>query len=389
MAQEALRQWIETVSRHMPHLSRPQATILALWSFGVVMARSCGLTTVSAFLASVLGVRQDAIRERLRDEYREAAAKKGKRRIAIAPESCFASLLRWVLSWWDGEQRLALALDVTTLADRFAVLVISVVYRGCAIPVAWKILPANQKEAWKPYWKQLLSRIASAIPASWFVLVIADRGLYARWLYQEIQRRGWHPFLRINHQGCYRLPNGPYQPLAGLLSGPEMLWSHPVICFKTAPLVCTLLVARTEGKEPWLIVTDLSPAQADAAWYGLRSWIEGGFKDIKRGGWQWQQTRISDPERAERFWLIIAIATLWVVSVGGEAEATRPVSGLEHLPETHIARRRTTHRSRPRLLSCFRQGICQILSALITGQPLPLGRFCPQPWPTFSNASGP
>lgn len=389
MAKEALQQWTETVTQYMPHLSRPQATILALWSFGVVIARSCGLTTVSALLASILGVREDAIRERLRDEYREGAAKKGKKRTTLPVEECFAPLLHWVLSWWDGERRLALVLDATPLSDRFVVLTVSVVYRGCAIPVAWKILPANQKEAWKPHWKQLLSLIASAIPPDWFVLVMADRGLYARWLYQDIKDRGWHPFLRINRQGFFRFPDGPYRPLESLLSGPGILWSHQVICFKADPLACTLLIAWTEGKEPWLIVTDLPPDQANAAWYGLRSWIEGGFKDIKRGGWQWQQTRISDPGRAERFWLVIAIATLWVVSVGGEVDATQPVSGLEHLPETHIARRRATRRSRPRLLSCFRRGICQILSALITGQLLPLGCFCPQPWPTFSNTLGP
>lgn len=389
MAREALQQWIETVSQHMGHLSRPQVVILALWSFGMVVARSCGLTTVAATLAALLGVRKSTLRERLRDEYREAAAKKGKKRTTLPVETCFAPLLCWVLSWWNGEHRLALALDATSLSDRFVVLVVSVLYRGCAIPVAWKVLPAHQKEAWKPHWRHLLHLVAKAVPSDWFVLVMADRGLYARWLYRDIRQLGWHPFLRINRQGCFRFPNSPYQPLESLLTGPGILWSDRVICFRGSPLTCTLLVAWTEGKEPWLIVTDLAPDEADAAWYGLRSWIEGGFKDIKRGGWQWQQTRISDPGRAERFWLVIAIATLWVVSVGGEVEATQGVSGLEHLPETHIARRRASRRSRPRLLSCFRQGISRIIAAIITGGLLLLGRFYPQPWPTFSSASGP
>ena len=76
----------------------------------------------------------------------------------------------------------------------------------------------------------------------------------------------------------------------------------------------------------WLIVTDLAPEQATAVWYGMRSWIEGGFKDTKRGGWHWHQTKMTDPERAERLWLAIAVATLWVVSVGGEVDANLPVS---------------------------------------------------------------
>ena len=36
------------------------------------------------------------------------------------------------------------------------------------------------------------------------VLVLADRGLYARWLYKCILAQGWHPFLRINQGGQFR-----------------------------------------------------------------------------------------------------------------------------------------------------------------------------------------
>ena len=103
---------------------------------------------------------------------------------------------------------------------------------------------------------------------------------------------------------------------------------------------------------------------------------------MKRGGWQWHQTKMTDPARAERLWLALAVATLWVVSVGGEADATLPVSSLEALPEGHVARRRATRRTQPRLLSCFRRGMLRILAALLQGQSLPLGRFLPEPWPT-------
>ncbi len=384
--QEQLTLWIKTVSDFMPHLSKPQAVVLALWSFGMVIVRSCGLTTVSNFLADLLKVKEHAIRERLRDLYREAAAKKGNKRRELEAESCFAPLLRWILSWWSGEsKRLALVLDATTLADRFVVLAISVVYRGCAIPVAWKVIPAGAKGSWRPHWQNLLRSLADVLPADWFVLVLTDRGLYARWLFRDIRSLGWHPFLRINAQGLFRPQGERYRVLKSFVPQPGTYWCGQGTCFKTKPLDCTLLACWSEGyDEPWLIVTDLTPNQADAAWYGLRPWIEGGFKDLKRGGWQWQQTRITDPGRVERFWVAIAIATLWAVSVGGEAEATQPVSGLEHLPEAHIARRRATRRSRPRLLSCFRRGINVIVAALIAGRPLPLGRFYPQPWPTSS-----
>jgi hypothetical protein len=215
--------------------------------------------------------------------------------------------------------------------------------------------------------------------------------LYARWLYQAIVRLGWHPFLRINQQGTFRPTGGHrFRPLASVVPQVGRAWCGAVTCFKTNPLDCTLLARWDEGyDEPWLILTDLAPEQAEAFWYAMRPWIECGFKHTKRAGWQWQNTRMTNPERANRLWLAIAVATLWVVSVGGEAETTLPASTFEELPHTHIARRQATKRSQPRLISCFRRGILVIMAALIARRPLPLGRFHPQPWPNPEAISNP
>ncbi|MDZ7970276.1 MAG: hypothetical protein RM368_35990 [Nostoc sp. DedSLP03] len=43
-----------------------------------------------------------------------------------------------------------MAADATTLSDRFSILAISVVYRGCGIPIAWKIVEATKPGSWKP-----------------------------------------------------------------------------------------------------------------------------------------------------------------------------------------------------------------------------------------------
>ena len=37
---EPLSQWMETVSTMLPNLSRPQAKVLAYWSYGMVLAKS-------------------------------------------------------------------------------------------------------------------------------------------------------------------------------------------------------------------------------------------------------------------------------------------------------------------------------------------------------------
>jgi hypothetical protein len=279
---------------------------------------------------------------------------------------------------------LALALDATHLGQRFTVLAVSVVYRGCALPVAWSVVYETQPGAWKPHWLALLGELEGCLPTSWTVIVLTDRGLYAKWLYQAIQQRGWHPFMRLNNQGTVR-PQGEmrFRPLKGMVTrgGPD--WSGEVDCFVTpaARLPCTLLASWDPVyTDPWLIVTDLAPHAASVTWYGMRTWIEAGFKDLKRGGWHWEQTKMTDPERASRLWLAMAVATLWIVSVGGEADLHLPASSLAALP-TPLAGHSASRRSRPRLLSCFRRGLVVILAALVCGEPLPLGCFVPEPWP--------
>jgi hypothetical protein len=395
---ERVSQWNATVSRYLPHLSRPQALVLALWSLGMVLAHSCGLSQVSAVLAMILGQSESTLRQRLREWYSPAQDKAGKHRCSLEVETCFAPLLRWVLAWWPEESReLALALDATTLGQRFTVLCISVLVRGCAIPVAWKVLVYNQPGSWQPYWQALLAHLDGVIPADWTVLVLADRGLYAPWLYRQIVAHGWHPFLRINLGAkAKRSGSDRWEWIRQWLPAEGAQWAERVSCFadKKNRLECTLLLCREPGyEEAWVVVTDLPPERVHGAWYRLRAWIEGGFKDDKRGQWGWQHTKMRDPDRAARLWLALAVATLWVVGVGSQAEVSRPAPQLEQLPPTHAARKPAgsgTKGPRGRELSCVTRGRLCLIAALWLGawpQDFPAAR-CLQPSGGSSKNSG-
>src|SRR5712692_731355 len=96
---QALSQWEDTVSSHLPHLSRPQAHVLALWSYGMVLAKSSGTTSVAA----LLGTSFSTMRQRLREWCYDGADKKGKQRQEVDVTLCFAPLLGWILSWWPAQ----------------------------------------------------------------------------------------------------------------------------------------------------------------------------------------------------------------------------------------------------------------------------------------------
>jgi hypothetical protein len=391
---EQLSEWTTTVSTNLPHLSKPHATVLALWSFGMAFTRSCGRGTVATFLALLLEQKLATVEQRLYDWCLDAPDKAGGKRQAIDVTTCFVPLLRWIVRLWSSQQ-LALTIDASALGDRFTVLAISVVYRGCAIPVAWTILPATQKRAWRREWLRMLRVLRPAIPPTWTVLVLADRGLYARWLFRRIVRLGWHPFLRIN-QGCKFRPagNAKFVWLSELCGQAGQRWRGRGTAFSTkeSHLECTLVAWWGDGHtEPWYILTDLAPEGSDAQWYGLRSWCEQGFKCIKRGGWQWQLTQMGQPSRAERVWLAMAVAMLWVVCVGSELDggtgserdALQRTGGSAELELPKLqALLGTRAPMQPRRMRLFRLGWLWLLVQGLRGQTLAQPRRLePEPWP--------
>jgi hypothetical protein len=407
-----LYSWTGQVVSAFPQLSRPQATVLALYSFGAILAQRCGLNSVATTLAAVMGVGYLSIRSRLQEFYQPGSAKSGTQRRDLDVTTCFAPLLAWTLKGWPSN-RLALALDATSLGDRFTVLSISVVYRGSALPVAWKILRANVRHAWKPEWVALVRSFQTLVPAGWTVIVMSDRGLYARWLFQEIVALGWHPLMRITHLSKFRTKGSRSSlPVTAFVPKVGQRWQGSGVAFPKKPcrrLDCTLLACWETGHdEPWFVLTDLGPDQSEGLWYGMRAWIEQGFKLLKHGGWQWQMTRMSDPDRASRLWLVLAVATRYVLAVGGEADASdtevqtlsmpapssqtaraaQPIAGRSAqarrphacpVPLSRVPPKRASG-TKQRLVSVFRQGLAALVSVLITGHALPRPRWKPESW---------
>jgi hypothetical protein len=136
------------------------------------------------------------------------------------------------------------------------------------------------------------------------------------------------------------------------------------------------------------------------------------YKLLKSGGWPWQATHMTDPDRVERLWLALAVATCSVLAMGGEADeeefadvtVKRPVSPSataatqpapastgpgEARPRrrgpsagetaTRQPRRRRTG-TKERLVSVFRQGLAVLMSVLIAGHALPKPSWRPEAW---------
>jgi hypothetical protein len=364
---------------------------LACWVYGTIQAhRSCE-TAVVRELAAVVAVDTDpggaeqqrvfeAWRQRLREWLYAGADKAAPCHTEVDVSGCFLPLLRWVVDWWQ-DDALPLAIDATLFADQLTALVVSVLYRGSAIPVAWHILPANVEGAWLPHIVQLIRTLRPAVPAQWRTVVLVDRGLWSPHLWDVVREVGWHPVVRIRTDATFRAQGGKRLPVRALVPSPGHAWvgRGEVYQHRPARRSVTLIVIWAHGqKDPWVLLTDLAPKVVGVSWYALRFWIELGFRALKGVGWQWELTQRRETDRVARHWLVLAVATLCTLAVG-----TR----LEDAAALHIDPARL-HRPPPRPLaprqrtcSVFARGLTTLRRLLVRRRLWRALWLTPEPWP--------
>ncbi len=245
-------------------------------------------------------------------------------------ERCFPLLLQWVPTGGRelAQEPLVLAVGPRPQGPRkqddLVALVISVVYRQHAIPVAWHIVGAQERGSWIDHFCRLLRLLAPAVPATVPVHVLCDQGLGSRDLWAQIGAFGYplggHPCLRYQPHVTFR-PQGQTQrvPVRSLITGPGGLWLGTGQAFRDAPLASTRgpcgRVLHAYGQaQPWVLLTDTPVAQTEPTLYACRNWIEQGFRGLKTVGDPCMVGEVSSP------WLVLAIATLLAVAYGTRRE---------------------------------------------------------------------
>ena len=366
--EHALYQWSDRLAMYFPDLSEAHRGWLATASYGIAVARSASVSAVALRVATLLNLSLDVVRQRLRELYQPAEVKSGHHRRDFDFTLCFGPLPRRATAPCQG-RRIALALDPTDLGGRFLVLTVSVLYRSCAIPVAWHVQPVHQAGSWNDRWKELLGALRDRLGDGPEVVVLSDRGLESPELFLAIAGLGWHPLMRVKAHGKFR-PEGWHKgyPMRRFAEAVGRRWKGPGVAYPGgSKLACTLLACWEEGHEgPWLVLTDLAPGSAEVGWYGFRAWIEQGFKRLKSGGWKLEENRMSDPERVARWWTAVALATLWALETGGGDEPLTWAGGLERLARRGIA--------------LFELGATWLQEALMGAKPLLPGRWHPLTW---------
>lgn len=86
---------------------------------------------------------------------------------------------------------LYLSLDTTMLWNEYCIIRVSVIYRGRAVPVGWRVLAHQSSSVAFEEYKNLLSRVARLLPKETQAILLADRGFVGTNLMAHCEQLGW------------------------------------------------------------------------------------------------------------------------------------------------------------------------------------------------------
>lgn len=289
----------------------------------------------------------------------------------------YRSLISAALVEWH-QERVELALDSSSLWGRYVIVRLALIYRGRAIPVTWKVLErASSSVAFGDY-ADLLWYATRLLPLSCRVLLLADRGFVDVELMKLATLLGWDFVIRAKTSLLvYRAFHA--ESKLGRLTPPKgevhLIEVAQVTKQRFGPLSLALAHMRTpRGYQVWLLLSSQPPSLKTFDDYALRFDIEENFLDDKSAGFQLEASEIRHAQALSRLCLLLATATLYLVSTGTAIYAMN----LRCFVDTH------QHRG----LSYLQIGWRWVRWALATDQPLLTCLWLeagPDPEPVFAS----
>lgn len=231
----------------------------------------------------------------------------------------YRPLMQQAIAEW-GTHVLYLALDTTLMWDAYCIVRISLIYRGRAIPMVWKVLQHPSSSVAYEAYADLLDKAMSLLPCPCRVVFLADRGFADTHLMEHLRKLNWHWRIRIKSSfWIYRPGRHPCQAnRLSLTWGEAQFWHDVTITHSHYGPVHLALARRQDGQEEWLVVSDEPTTMKTFEEYGLRFDIEENFLDDKSNGFQLESSLIRSAVALERLCLVLAISTLYLVSQGVE-----------------------------------------------------------------------
>lgn len=238
----------------------------------------------------------------------------------IEVNNLYGSLIQAALKEW-GMTTLYLALDTSMLWGKYCIIRVSIVYRGRAIPLVWKVIEHGSSSVAFSEYKPLLAQAAQLLPVYGIrkIVFLADRGFADTALMRYVQHTlHWHWRIRI--KSCFKVYRRRRQVCkisrCAPKAGEAYFWHTIRITDEQYGPVHLAMAHLRENGERWYVLSDEPTSLQTFDDYGLRFDIEENFLDDKSNGFQLESSLIRSAQALTRLCLVLAVATLFLVCQG-------------------------------------------------------------------------
>jgi len=212
---------------------------------------------------------------------------------------------------------LLLAIDGSEMGRGCLTLMVSVIYKKRALPIAWIVVRGSKGHFPEETHVRLVEQVHDILPEGCDIIFLGDGEFDGTTLQATVTAYGWEYVCRTakNAQICeegYQFPLHEVDVQPGECVG---LYDVSITHQAYGPV---LVIAwwKTEYKEPIYLVTNMSLVEEACYWYGKRFRIETFFSDQKSRGFNLQKSHISNPERVSRLMIAACLAYIWIVHLG-------------------------------------------------------------------------
>jgi hypothetical protein len=265
--------------------------------------------------------------------------------------------------------RIILIIDSTKVGFAAQLVMVSVAYRGRALPLIWTWLEYPKGHSLTATQVDLLSTLRNWLPEQAQVALVGDSEYGRCWLQEELNFWGWQYALRQSSRNrVWRKTDRGFRSLDQIaLRGLGVQWFPHTLLTEENALPTHVLGYWAEGEDtPWWLATNL-PSPADVmALYPYRMWTEEMFGDLKGNGFDLEATHLRDTDKLNRLTLAVSLLYVRLVALGVEL--------------TKLGRAHEVDRSDRRDLSFFRRGFDFLKRTLKLKLPLLPGFFPDFAW---------
>lgn len=302
-------------ARQAQHLNTLAAMIA-----GIVLSKSCRLEQIAR-----------KIPDKTQVESRIKRLTRFNQNTTIATDTYYLPFLDLLIAGLASSGSLTLAIDGSETGRNCITLMVSLIYRQRALPIAWLCVRGKKGHLPEAKHLELLGKVTDLMPSDCHIVFLGDGEFDGIQLQAAISAAGWDYVCRT---ACNRiLLDGEDEfSLAEIHIDKGDCLAMPCVGFTRQNYGPVLVIAWwcADYDAPIYLVTNMECVGEACHWYRRRFGIETFFSDQKSRGFNLHKSHLADPERLERFLMPACLAYIWVIYLGVKVRANKAVMRVIH-----------------------------------------------------------